>query len=566
MPKKFSQRAEDLRRALAQEAARIMAEHGIEDFLQAKRKAADRLGVNDVAVLPKNVEIEAALRAHQRLFGRDSHDHTLKEQRRIALDTMRLLNEFQPRLVGSVLTGTATNYSDINLHLFADRSESVAIRLIDLGVPHQFYERRVKMDAERSVNYPALRFEASGRTVDATVFPIDGIRQSPYSPVDGRPMKRADAREVSDLVGTRLGSRAPPARRPVTRTQICLIISKSVEQRMKERIKLQCETSTTRNGMARRAIEQWVQRVGKRQHLKGCGMRSDTRITSGVTVGRKARVRAAVTLIAQGAASLSMLATLPAIRAFADAPAADTGELGEIVVTAQRRTERLQDVPMSIQAFSQEALDQQGIRSVDDLTRVAPGVTFIRNGMSSSGNYNDEDSDISIRGIDSTAGAATTGIYVDDTPIQTRHLNFGTVNPYPALFDLERVEVLKGPQGTLFGAGSKGGTVRFITPEPSLTDYSGYARAEYGKIDGGGNNYEAGRRVRRADHRRRARLSRQRLVPRGWRLGESRELHAVRRARSTRRPSRRSTAATRWSRGRPKRMQIGTIRRPSAQP
>ncbi len=160
MPKKFSQRAEDLRRALAQEAARIMAEHGIEDFLQAKRKAADRLGVNDVAVLPKNVEIEAALRAHQRLFGRDTHDHTLKEQRRIALDTMRILAEFQPRLVGSVLTGTATNYSDINLHLFADASESVAIRLLEIGVPHEFYERRVKMDAERSVNYPALRFEA----------------------------------------------------------------------------------------------------------------------------------------------------------------------------------------------------------------------------------------------------------------------------------------------------------------------------------------------------------------------------------------------------------------------
>jgi len=150
------------------------------------------------------------------------------------------------------------------------------------------------------------------------------------------------------------------------------------------------------------------------------------------------------------------------------------------------------DVPMSVEAFGQEKLDQEGLRSVDDLTRVAPGVTFLRNGMSSSGNYNDEDSDISIRGIDSTAGAATTGIYVDDTPIQTRHLNFGTVNPYPQLFDLDRVEVLKGPQGTLFGAGSEGGTVRFITPEPSLTTYSGYARAEYGHIEGGGNNYEAG--------------------------------------------------------------------------
>jgi iron complex outermembrane receptor protein len=172
--------------------------------------------------------------------------------------------------------------------------------------------------------------------------------------------------------------------------------------------------------------------------------------------------------------------------------AATSGTLEEVVVTAQRRSEKLMDVPMSIQAFTQESLDQQGLRSVDDLARVAPGVTFLRNGFSASGNYNDEDSDISIRGIDSTAGAATTGIYVDDTPIQTRHLNFGTVNPYPVLFDLDRVEVLKGPQGTLFGAGSEGGTVRFITPEPSLTTYSGYARAEYGQIDNGGNNYEAG--------------------------------------------------------------------------
>jgi hypothetical protein len=202
MAKKFSQRTEDMRKALAQEAARIMAEHGIEDFLQAKRKAAERLGVHDVAVLPKNVEIEAALRAHQRLFGRESHNHNLMQQRRIALATMRMLAEFNPRLVGSVLTGTATDYSDINLHLFADASETVAIRLLDIGVPHEFYERRVKMDADRSVNYPALRFEASGRTVDATVFPIDGIRQSPYSPVDGRPMKRADAREVSALIGS----------------------------------------------------------------------------------------------------------------------------------------------------------------------------------------------------------------------------------------------------------------------------------------------------------------------------------------------------------------------------
>src|ERR1700741_1105332 len=96
------------------------------------------------------------------------------------------------------------------------------------------------------------------------------------------------------------------------------------------------------------------------------------------------------------------------------------GGLSEIVVTATRREERLQDVPISLSAFSQENLDAQGLRSIDDLTRLTPGVTFQRNGNGSSANYNDENSDISIRGIDSQAGTSTTGIYIDDTPVQSR--------------------------------------------------------------------------------------------------------------------------------------------------
>ncbi|HVC01299.1 MAG TPA: hypothetical protein VND80_03745 [Steroidobacteraceae bacterium] len=200
MARKFSQRAGDLRRTLAAEAARIMSDQGIDDFLQAKRKAAVRLGIADAAVLPRNVEIEAALRERHRLFNTDRHDRSLRHQRRVALEAMRLLDEFQPRLVGSVLAGTASLHSDINLHLFADRSESVALRLMDIGVAHSLHERRVKMDADRSLTCPALRFGAFGHAVEATVFPIDGIRQAPYSPVDGRPMRRADARELSTLL------------------------------------------------------------------------------------------------------------------------------------------------------------------------------------------------------------------------------------------------------------------------------------------------------------------------------------------------------------------------------
>ena len=172
--------------------------------------------------------------------------------------------------------------------------------------------------------------------------------------------------------------------------------------------------------------------------------------------------------------------------------AAVGGGLQEVVVTATRREERLQDVPISVSAFSQEKLDSQGLRSIDDLTRLSPGVAFERNGMGSSANYNDENSDISIRGIDSQAGTSTTGIYIDDTPVQSRHIGFGAVNVFPALFDLDRVEVLRGPQGTLFGAGAEGGAVRFITPEPGLTHGSGYVRAEVSSTKSGAASYELG--------------------------------------------------------------------------
>jgi iron complex outermembrane receptor protein len=172
-------------------------------------------------------------------------------------------------------------------------------------------------------------------------------------------------------------------------------------------------------------------------------------------------------------------------------PAASDG-LAEIIVTATRRQERLQDVPVSITAFTQEQMDAQGLRSVDDVTRLTPGVTFQRMGVSLSANYNDENSDINIRGVESQAGTSTTGIYIDDTPVQTRHIGFGAVNPYPALFDLDRVEVLRGPQGTLFGAGAEGGAVRFISPEPDLTRNSGYLRAEGSHTEGAANSFNFG--------------------------------------------------------------------------
>ncbi len=165
-------------------------------------------------------------------------------------------------------------------------------------------------------------------------------------------------------------------------------------------------------------------------------------------------------------------------------PAADSGGLEEIVVTSTRRSEALSKVPESVSAFTAAKMEALNVKSFADLAKFTPGVDF------------DPDSNsISIRGIKSDAGSATTGIYIDDTPIQLRALGLNANSTLPAVFDLDRVEVLRGPQGTLFGAGSEGGTVRYITPQPSLTDYSAYAHSELSGTEGGGLSFEGGAAV-----------------------------------------------------------------------
>jgi uncharacterized protein YgbK (DUF1537 family) len=199
--KRHPSRGDKLRRELAQEAARIMAEHGIRDYLVAKRKAAERRGVVDgAAMLPKNSEIEAALAEYQRLFGGHSHVTALHAQRRAALSAMRYLREFSPRLVGSVLSGTTTLHTEVQLHLFADRAESVTLKLLDDGLAHAVTEKRVRFNAEQVRAFPGVRFQMEEQPIEATVFPTDGIRQAPASPVDGRPMRRASALEVEALL------------------------------------------------------------------------------------------------------------------------------------------------------------------------------------------------------------------------------------------------------------------------------------------------------------------------------------------------------------------------------
>ena len=186
------------------------------------------------------------------------------------------------------------------------------------------------------------------------------------------------------------------------------------------------------------------------------------------------------------AVATSLTTALPAVAQEASDTAEETSDV--IIVTATKRSESASKVPISISAYNQEGLDERGIRDIRDVANQTPGVDISRGSSGSGGQTR-----ISIRGIDSTAGAATSAVYIDDTPIMARNssLNYnGTTLPF--LFDLERVEVLRGPQGTLFGASSQGGAIRFVTPTPSLYDYSVYGRAAINTVKDGGTGYEAG--------------------------------------------------------------------------
>jgi|HubBroStandDraft_1064217.scaffolds.fasta_scaffold02136_5 iron complex outermembrane receptor protein len=143
-------------------------------------------------------------------------------------------------------------------------------------------------------------------------------------------------------------------------------------------------------------------------------------------------------------------------------------ELQEVVVTATRHEESLSKVPVSVTALTQDNMDEKGIKDFQDIARFTPGVSIDNSGTNA----------ISIRGISSSGGAGTTGIYIDDTPIQMRSVGFNPDDTLPKTFDLERVEILRGPQGTLFGAGAEGGAVRYILAQPSDTTSSTYIRTE----------------------------------------------------------------------------------------
>jgi len=193
-------RGDSTRSQIAREAARLMLEGGMRDFQLAKRKAASRLGVFDRGEMPTNLEIEEALTEYQRLFRADSQPRKLAELRQSAFNAMVFLAEFEPRLVGSVLSGTADEHSVVELHLYSDAPEEIGLFLDNKGIPYELGEKRLRVGPDDTRMYPAFGFFAGEAPIELTVLPWRMHRRPPISPVTGKAMARAGVAKVRKLI------------------------------------------------------------------------------------------------------------------------------------------------------------------------------------------------------------------------------------------------------------------------------------------------------------------------------------------------------------------------------
>jgi outer membrane receptor protein involved in Fe transport len=174
--------------------------------------------------------------------------------------------------------------------------------------------------------------------------------------------------------------------------------------------------------------------------------------------------------------------------ALAEGPEPDNrvAALEEIVVTAQKKEEKLSEIPLSITAVSASQIEALGATEFRDIADTIPGLSIIGNGVGQS--------QVNLRGV-TTGGdvAPTVGIYVDDVPYgsSTPFGNFAQLALDVGLFDLNRVEVLRGPQGTLYGASTMGGLIKYVTTMPDTSAYAGAARAGFSSTRSGGISYDA---------------------------------------------------------------------------
>jgi len=185
---------------VAAEAARIIATEGQPNYHAAKTKAAERIGVSDRLALPSNIEVKEALSAYQNLYGGTQHHDNLEHLRHTAIRAMQLLGEFNPRLVGPVLDGTADEHSRIALHVFCESPDLLVLHFLDKGTPFQQEQRQIRWYDGSYRTVPLILLELDETTIELSVFNPIILRQAPPGPIDGKPQQRATLSDVKNLL------------------------------------------------------------------------------------------------------------------------------------------------------------------------------------------------------------------------------------------------------------------------------------------------------------------------------------------------------------------------------
>jgi len=195
-----SRKDQQMRLRLAQEAARVLLDSGSRDFALAKRKAAEHLSAHDTRQMPSNREIEEALAEYQRLFRSDTQPRHLQTLREDAYEAMQFFQDFEPRLVGPVLTGTADINTAISLHVFSDTPEEISLLLMERQIPFETGEKRLRLREDSYQQFPMVSFLARQNRIEVIIFPVSKRLPTPLSPVDGRPLQRANLSAVEMLL------------------------------------------------------------------------------------------------------------------------------------------------------------------------------------------------------------------------------------------------------------------------------------------------------------------------------------------------------------------------------
>ena len=199
---------DQLRQLIAQQAARMMAEDGINDFAYAKKKAGKQLGVTESSVLPTNAEIEEEVRLYHNIYNADEQPLELAKLRKAALMTMQIFERFSPHLTGSVLDGTAGKFSQTNIHLFADSAKDVEMFLLNQQIPFESSEKSFRISDKPSKDkkekvrktVPVFTLETELGLQKLSVFDVDDMRVAVKRTVDGSNADRADISNLQALI------------------------------------------------------------------------------------------------------------------------------------------------------------------------------------------------------------------------------------------------------------------------------------------------------------------------------------------------------------------------------